>query len=147
LLACSGSTDEEYFCESYAQESMTNVYKQQIVRLNANEMCVVWPIDTSHCAQFAKPTLTPWLEGSMATKEVRGHMQAVRSSTQVVVDILPFVRNQGSQGNGVAKPTEQLQFVFRLNDKSLQLTPALQTQRAIEFVCKPWVKQKWWAIY
>jgi hypothetical protein len=57
------------------------------------------------------------------------------------------VRNQGSQGNGVAKPTEQLQFVFRLNDKSLQLTPALQTQRAIEFVCKPWVKQKWWAIY
>lgn len=123
------------------------MYKQQIVRLNRNEMCVVWPIDASHCAQFNKPTLTPWLEGSMATKEVRGHMQAVRTSGQVVLDILPFVRNQGSQSNGIAKPTEQLQFVFRLNDKSLQLTPALQTQRAIEFVCKPWVKQKWWDIY
>lgn len=126
---------------------MTNVYKQQIVRLNRNEMCVVWPIDASHCAQFNKPTLTPWLEGSMATKEVRGHMQAVRTSGQVVLDILPFVRNQGSQSNGIAKPTEQLQFVFLVDNKSLKITPAQQTQRAIEFVCKPWVKQKWWDIY
>ena len=126
---------------------MTNVYKQQIVRLNRNEMCVVWPIDASHCAQFNKPTLTPWLEGSIATKEVRGHMQAVRTSGQVVLDILPFVRNQGSQSNGIAKPTEQLQFVFLVDNKSLKITPAQQTQRAIEFVCKPWVKQKWWDIY
>ena len=147
VVACSQPTGEEYFCESYAQESMTNVYKQQIVRLNAREFCVVWPVDASQCAQFGKPTLTPWIQDSETTKEVRGHMQATLSAEQASVDILPFVRDKGSQTNGVSVLNEQLQFVFRLEDKSLQLIPAQQVPRAIMFVCKPWVKQKWWAIY
>lgn len=147
VTACSQSTGEEYFCESYAQESMTNVYKQQIVRLNEKEICVIWPLDTVQCAPFGKPALTPWFEGSDGKREVRGHLQASLSAQQAYIDIVPFVRDKGNSSTGVPAPTEHLEFVFRLSDKSLQLTPAQQVSRAMEFVCKPWVKQKWWAIY
>jgi hypothetical protein len=29
----------------------------------------------------------------------------------------------------------------------LLLTPGNQDSQTLEYVCKPWVKQRWWAIY
>jgi hypothetical protein len=57
------------------------------------------------------------------------------------------MRQKGDLSIGVATPTEQLQFVFRLSDASLQLTSGQSEQKSISFVCKPWEKQKWWSIY
>jgi hypothetical protein len=40
-----------------------------------------------------------------------------------------------------------MQFVFRPSAGSLLLTPGNQDSQTLEFVCQPWVKQRWWAIY
>ena len=147
LLACSPPSGKEFFCESYSQESTINVYKQQIVRLTEQEICVAWPIDAPQCAKAGEPTMTKWLEGTDAAQQMRARLQATFSPQQVSLDILPFVREKGSLSDGVAAPTEQMQFIFRPSDESLQLSSGELGQKTISFGCKPWVKQKWWAIY
>ena len=148
LTACNPPKGQEFFCESYAQESMTNVYKQQIVRLAEQEMCVLWPVDSSQCATPSQPTMTQWRDLKEASnQQVRGHLQASFSLNQATLDILPFVREKGNLTNGEAVPTEQMHFVFRPSDGILQLTAGNTDSQTIEFVCKPWVKQKWWDIY
>jgi hypothetical protein len=147
LLACSPPSGKEFFCESYSQESTMNRYKQQIVRLSEQEICVAWPIDTPQCAKAGEPSMTLWLQGTDATKQMRGHLQATFSPQQVTLDLLPFVRDKGDISIGLAYPTEQLQFIFRLSDESLQLTSGQSEEKTISFVCKPWEKQKWWSVY
>ena len=147
LSACNPQKGQEFFCESYAQESMTNVYKQQIIRLTEQEFCVIWPVDSSQCGQAGKPTITQWFDVKEATKQVRGHLQTSFSLNQASLDILPFVRAKGNLTNGEAVPVEQMHFVFRPSDAILQLTAGNSDNQTIEYVCKPWVKQKWWAIY
>ena len=147
LLACTQPSGKEFFCENYSQESTINVYMQQIVRLTEQEICVVWPIDAPQCVKAGEPTITKWFESKDVAKQMRGHLQATFSSQQVSLVILPFVREKGDLSNGVASPTEQLQFIFRPSDESLQLSFGELGQKAISFGCKPWVKQKWWAIY
>ena len=147
LSACHSPKGQEFFCESYAQESMTNVYKQQIIRLTEQEFCVIWPVDSSQCATPSQPTMTQWLEVKEASNQVRGHLKASFSLNQASLDILPFVREKGSLTDGEPVPSEQLHFVFRPSDAILQLTEGNSDSQTIEFVCKPWVKQKWWAIY
>ena len=147
LSGCTPQKGQEFFCESYAQESMTNVYKQQIVRLTEQDFCVIWPVDSSQCGTPRQPTMTQWFEAKEATNQVRGHLQASFSLNQAALDILPFVREKGNLTNGEAVPTEQMHFVFRPSDAILQLTTGNSDSQTIEFVCKPWVKQKWWDIY
>ena len=147
LLACSQPADKEFFCENYSQESTINVYKQQIVRLTQQEICVAWPIDAPQCAKAGEPTMTEWLEGTDATQQMRASLQATFSPQQVSLDIFPFVREKGNLSDGVAAPTEQMQFIFRPSDESLQLSFGELGQKTISFGCRPWVKQKWWAIY
>lgn len=127
---------------------MTNVYKQQIVRLGEQEICVLWSVDSSQCATPNQPTMTQWLNLKEASnQQVRGHLQASFSLNQATLDILPFVREKGNLTNGEAVPIEQMHFVFRPSDGILQLTSGNTDSQTIEFVCKPWVKQKWWDIY
>jgi hypothetical protein len=57
------------------------------------------------------------------------------------------VREIGDVSNGVAALTDQLQFIFRPADASLQMSSGQSEQKTISFICKPWVKQKWWSIY
>jgi hypothetical protein len=147
LLACSPPSGKEFFCESYSQESTINRYKQQVVRLSEHEVCVAWPIDTPQCAKAGEPSMTLWLQGKDATKQMRAQLQATFSVQQVSLDIVPFVRDMGDVSNGVASLTEQLQFIFRPADASLQMSFGQSEQKTISFVCKPWVKQKWWSIY
>jgi hypothetical protein len=147
LLACSPPSGEEFFCESYSQESTINRYKQQIVRLSQQEICVAWPIDTTQCAKAGEPRMTVWLQGTDATKQMRAQLQATFSAEQVRLDIVPFVRDMGDASNGVASPADQLQFIFRLSDASLQMSSGQSEQKTISFVCKPWEKQKWWSVY
>ena len=147
LTACTPPKGEEFFCESYAQDSMTNVYKQQIIRLNQHEFCVIWPVDSSQCATPHQPTMTQWFDDKDASHQVRGHMQTSLAVNQASLDILPFVRKIGDASNGVAVPTEQMHFVFRPSAAILQLTEGNSDNPTMEFACKPWVKQKWWAIY
>ena len=145
--ACTSQKGQEFFCESYAQDSMTNVYKQQIIRLTEQEFCVIWPVDSSQCGTPNQPTMTQWLDLKEASTQVRGHLQTSLAVNQVSLDILPFVRKIGDASNGVAVPTEQMHFVFRPSDAVLRLTEGNSDNQTMEFVCKPWVKQKWWAIY
>ena len=91
--------------------------------------------------------MTPWLQGTDATKQMRAQLQATFSAQQVRLDIVPFVRDMGDASNGVASPAEQLQFIFRLSDASLQMSSGQSEQKTISFVCKPWEKQKWWSVY
>ena len=91
--------------------------------------------------------MTQWMEGTDAAKQMRGHLQVTFSPKQVTLELLPFVRDKGDISIGLASPTEQLQFIFRPSDSSLQLTSGQSEQKSISFVCKPWEKQKWWAIY
>jgi hypothetical protein len=147
LLACSPPSGKEFFCESYSQESTINRYKQQIVRLSEQEICVVWLIDTPQCAKAGEPRMTLWLQGSDATKQMRAQLQATFSAQQVSLDMVPFVREMGDISDGIASPTEQLQFIFRLSDASLQMSAGQSEQKTISFVCKHWVKQQWWSIY
>lgn len=147
VTACTPQKGQEFFCESYAQDSMTNVYKQQIIRLTEQEFCVIWPIDSSQCATPNQPTMTQWFDVKEASNQVRGHLQTSLAVKQASLDILPFVRKIGDTSNGVAVPTEQMHFVFRPFDAVLQLTEGNSDNQTMEFVCKPWVKQKWWAIY
>lgn len=147
LTACYSQKGQEFFCESYAQESMTNVYKQQIIRLIEQDFCVIWPVDSVICGHVAKPTMTQWFDMKEATKQVRGHLQTSFSLNQATLDILPFVRTKGSLTTGEAVSVEQMHFVFRPSNAILQLTAGNSDNQTIEYVCKPWVKQKWWAIY
>ena len=147
LLACSPPSGKEFFCESYSQESTMNSYKQQIVRLSEQEICVAWPIDTPQCAKAGEPSMTLWLQGTDATKQMRAQVQATFSAQQVSLDIFPFVREMGDVSNGVASLTEQLQFIFRPADASLQMSSGQSEGKTISFVCKPWEKQKWWSVY
>ena len=147
LLACSKPTGKEYFCENYSQDSTVNLYRQQVVRLSKQEICVVWPLDTLQCAKSGELGMTKWVEGTDAAKQMRGHLQATFSPEQVTLDLLPFVRDTGDVSNGVASPAEQLQFIFRLSDASLQMSSGQSEQKTISFACKPWEKQKWWSIY
>jgi hypothetical protein len=147
LLACSPPSGKEYFCESYSQESTINRYKQQIVLLGEQDICVAWPLDTLQCAKAGEPRMTLWLQGTDATKQMRAQLQATFSAEQVSLDIVPFVREMGDVSNGIASPTEQLQFIFRLSDASLQMSSDQSEQKTISFVCKPWEKQKWWSVY
>ncbi len=147
LLACSPPSGQEFFCESYSQESTINRYKQQVVRLSEQEICVAWPIDNPQCAKAGEPSMTLWLQGADATKQMRAQLQGTFSAQQVSLDIVPFVRDMGDVSNGVASLTEQLQFIFRPADASLQMSFGQSEQKTISFVCKPWVKQKWWSIY
>lgn len=147
LLACSPPSAKEFFCESYSQESTINRYKQQMVRLSEQEICVVWPIDTPQCAKAGEPSMTLWLQGSDVTKQMRAQLQATFSAQQVSLDIVPFVREMGDVSSGIASPSEQMQFVFNPADASLQMSSGRSEQKTISFVCKPWVKQKWWSIY
>ena len=111
-------------------------------------MCVLWPVDSSQCATPSQPTMTQWRDLKEASnQQVRGHLQASFSLNQATLDILPFVREKGNLTNGEAVPTEQMHFVFRPSDGILQLTEGNSDSQTIEFVCKPWVKQKWWDIY
>lgn len=92
--------------------------------------------------------MTQWLNLKEASnQQVRGHLQASFSLNQATLDILPFVREKGNLTNGEAVPIEQMHFVFRPSDGILQLTSGNTDSQTIEFVCKPWVKQKWWDIY
>ncbi len=91
--------------------------------------------------------MTLWLQGADATKQMRAQLQATFSAQQVSLDIVPFVREMGDVSNGVASLTEQLQFIFRPADASLLMSFGQSEQKIISFVCKPWVKQKWWSIY
>ena len=147
LLACSPPSGKEFFCESYSQESTIDRYKQQIVRLGEQDICVAWPIDTPQCAKAGEPSMTLWLQGTDASKQMRAQLQATFSAEQIILDIVPFVRDMGDVSNGVASPTEQLQFIFRPSDASLQMFSGQSEKKVISFVCKPWEKQKWWSIY
>lgn len=147
VTACTPQKGQEFFCESYAQDSMTNVYKQQIIRLTEQEFCVIWPVDSSQCGTPNQPTMTQWFDVKEASTQVRGHLQTSLAVNQASLDILPFVRTIGDASNGVALPTEQMHFVFRPSDAILHLTEGNSDNQTMEFVCKPWVKQKWWAIY
>ena len=147
VTACTPQKGQEFFCESYLQDSMTNVYKQQIIRLTEQEFCVIWPVDSSQCGTPNQPTMTQWLDLKEASTQVRGHLQTSLAVNQASLDILPFVRKIGDASNGVAVPTEQMHFVFRPSDAVLRLTEGNSDKQTMEFVCKPWVKQKWWAIY
>ena len=147
VTACTPQKGQEFFCESYAQDSMTNVYKQQIIRLTEQEFCVIWPVDSSQCGTLTQPTMTQWFDVKEASNQVRGHLQTSLAVNQASLDILPFVRKIGDASNGVAVPTEQMHFVFRPSDAVLQLTQGNSDNQTMEFVCKPWVKQKWLAIY
>lgn len=118
-----------------------------MVRLSEQEICVVWPIDTPQCAKAGEPSMTLWLQGSDATKQMRAQLQATFSSQQISLDIVPFVRELGDVSNGIASPSEQMQFIFHPADASLQMSSARSEKKTISFVCKPWVKQKWWSIY
>ena len=91
--------------------------------------------------------MTLWLQGTDATKQMRAQLQGTFSAQQVSLDIVPFVREMGDVSNGVASLTKQLQFIFRPADASLQMSFGQSEQKTISFVCKPWVKQKWWSIY
>jgi len=147
LLACSKPTGKEFFCENYSQDSTVNLYRQQVVRLSDQEICVVWPLDTLQCAKAGEVSMSLWLQGTDATKQTRAQLQATFSAQQVNLDIVPFVREKGDISNGLASPTEQLQFIFRPTDASLQMSSGQSEQKTISFDCKPWDKQKWWAIY
>jgi len=147
LLACSQPTGKEFFCENYSQGSTINVYRQQIVRLTEQEICVAWPIDALQCAKVGEPTMTKWLEGTDTTQQMRARLHATFSPQQVSLDVFPFVREKGNLSDGVAAPTEQMQFIFRPSDESLQLSFGELGQKTISFGCKPWVKQKWWSVY
>jgi hypothetical protein len=147
LLACSKPTGKEFFCENYSQDSTVNLYRQQVVRLSDQEICVVWPLDTLQCAKAGEVSMSLWLQGTDATKQTRAQLQATFSAQQVNLDIVPFVREKGDISNGLASPTEQLQFIFRPTDASLQMSSGQSEQKPISFACKPWDKQKWWAIY
>ena len=147
VTACTPQKGQEFFCESYAQDSMTNVYKQQIIRLTEQEFCVIWPVDSFQCGTLTQPTMTQWFDVKEASNQVRGHLQTSLAVNQASLDILPFVRKIGDASNGVAVPSEQMHFVFRPSDAVLQLTQGNSDIQTMEFVCKPWVKQKWWAIY
>ena len=89
------------------------MYRQQIVRLTEQEICVAWPIDALQCAKAGEPTMTKWLEGTDAAQQMRARLQATFSPQQVSLDIFPFVREKGNLPDGVAAPTEQMQFIFR----------------------------------
>ena len=91
--------------------------------------------------------MTLWLQGTDATKQMRAQLQATFSAEQVSLDIVPFVREMGDVSNGIASPTEQLQFIFRFSDTSLQMSSGQSEQKTSSFVCKPWEKQKWWSVY
>ena len=91
--------------------------------------------------------MTLWLQGTDASKQMRAQLQATFSAEQISLDIVPFVRDMGDVSNGVASPTEQLQFIFRPSDASLQMFSGQSEKQVISFVCKPWEKQKWWSIY
>ena len=91
--------------------------------------------------------MTQWFDVKEASTQVRGHLQTSLAVNQASLNILPFVRKIGDASNGVAVPTEQMHFVFRPSDATLQLTEGNNDNQTMEFVCKPWVKQKWWAIY
>ena len=147
LLACSPPSGKEFFCESYSQESSINRYKQQIVRLSEQEICVVWPIDTPQCAKAGEPSITMWLQGTDAKMQMRAQLQATFSAQQVSLDIFPFVREMGDVSDGLASPAEQLQFIFRPADASLQMSSGQSEQKTFSFICKPWEKQKWWSVY
>ncbi len=147
LAACSAPDSREFFCESYTQESLTNVYKQQTIRLSKQQLCVVWPADASVCGAAGKPVITEWFDVRASPRQIRGHLQTDFSSNQVSMDILPFVRDKGATSNGQPVPNEQMHFVFRPSTGILLLTPGNQDSQTLEFVCKPWVKQRWWAIY
>ena len=122
VTACTPQKGQEFFCESYAQDSMTNVYKQQIIRLTEQEFCVIWPVDSSQCGTTDQPTMTQWFDVKEASTQVRGHLQTSLAANQASLNILPFVRKIGDASNGVAVPTEQMHFVFRPSDATLQLT-------------------------
>lgn len=91
--------------------------------------------------------MTLWLQGADATKQMRAQLKASFSAQQVSLDIVPFVREMGDVSNGVASLTEQMQFIFRQADASLQMSAGQSEQKTFNFVCKPWEKQKWWSIY
>jgi hypothetical protein len=147
LTSCTSTDSQDYFCESYVQEDLSKVYKQQIARLSEKQFCVMWPVDTQQCAQFGQPSMTEWMDIKETKRQMRGHLQLAVSKTHISLHILPFVRAQGDESNGIAVPTEQMHFVFRRDATALQLTPGNQDTQTIEFVCKSWVRQKWWSIY
>ena len=147
LSACTSSDTQEFFCESYAQENLSNVYKQQIIRLGKQQLCVTWPVDASVCGVAGKPVLTAWFDDRTRLGQIRGHLQTDFSSKQVSLDILPFARDKGDASSGLPVPNAQLHFVFRPSEGSLLLTPGNQDSQTSEFVCKPWIKQRWWGIY
>jgi hypothetical protein len=147
LSACTVSDNREFFCESYMQESLSNVYKQQVIQLGKQQLCVIWPVDAAVCGVSGKPVITAWFDARSSQRQTRGHLQTDFSANQVSMDILPFVRDKGDVSNGQPVPNEQLHFVFRPSSGILLLTPGNQDSQTLEYVCKPWVKQRWWAIY
>lgn len=143
--ACSEPTTKEYFCETYLQQGQSQFYKQQIVQLNNQSICLLDNVDTPVCGKFNQVILTPW-RSLDSKRQVRETIEAKSSKDMVSIDI-----NQETKSIETGQPpqdSKQMSTHYEFQKKSASLT--MTTDEIAEptvFSCKPWAKRAWWQVY
>ncbi|MEY4676095.1 MAG: hypothetical protein RLZZ470_602 [Pseudomonadota bacterium] len=145
LSACSDQPLQELFCETNAQQGQARVYKQQIVTLSPDSLCLLSNQDVLRCASSQESTQSAW--------SVRDDQTQTRELTSVKMGkdvVLMQVQEEIQTASNSQAPPETahqlITYEFHKKNQTLTVTAHDDTSPVV-FVCKPWVRRAWWQLY
>lgn len=147
VAACMDAPVKEYFCESTDNGGGVNFYKQQIVRLNEKQMCLLWPSDALICLSANQTMSTPW-----QVDEDKGikHQESLNLRINRESALVEIMQKQSPLTSETAdeKPLSPLlRYEFKKRAEVLTLLTSAVDKDPRVFACKPWVKRPWWSLY
>ena len=145
LSACTEAPLKEYFCEAYPQEGESLIYKQQIVQLGNDSMCLLGATDLHLCGIHNQNATTPWhLQDSQTEFRETLNVKLNKDWATMAIDQESRLADK-AQGNTETTHVYML-YEFQKRAGTLNLTIGQGNQPTV-YTCKPWTKRAWWHIY
>lgn len=144
--ACTEAPVKEFFCESTDPKGGIHFYKQQVVQLGYQQMCVLWPRDQPVCVQANKPLKTAWQDSPESQTKHQEILELRLSKESAVLQILQSQQPLYASSSNVIPFSPLMRFEFKKRAEVLTVYTSAVDKEAREFACQPWAKRSWWQL-
>jgi len=145
LSACTEEPLKEFFCEAYPQEGESLLYKQQIVQLGNDSMCLLGATDAPLCGIQNQNATTPWHSQDSKT-ELRETLNVKMGKDLATMEIDQESRLTDKTQANIETIHVSMLYEFQRRAGTLILTVG-EGHPPTVYACKPWTKRAWWKIY
>jgi hypothetical protein len=142
--ACTQAPVKEFFCESTDPKGGIHFYKQQVVQLSNQQMCVLWPMDTPVCVQANKPLKTAWQDNPELQTKHQETLELRLSKESAVLQISQSQQSINATSANEIPVSPLVRFEFKKRAEVLMVYTSAVDKDAREFACQPWAKRAWW---